>query len=107
MKRLYQYEHTTTSTGAPEGRYRKNDAGDILVVLALDDENSTLTIRAIFETVMTRRMYSDSYEALRLFEICNLEDAASFELAIEKRMFGKVPNALSINEVCIFFYFSL
>ena len=82
--------HTTQET------YRKNNARATLVVLALDDEKSTLTIRATFETIMPRKTYGDSYGALRLFEICNLEDASSFEPAIEKRMFGKVPNAFSI-----------
>ena len=41
-------------------------------------------------------MYTDSFGALRRSEICTLEDAASFELAIEKWMFGKVPHAFYI-----------
>ena len=77
-------------------KHMKNNARAILVVLALDDENSTLTIIAIFETVLPRGTHTDSYGALRLFEIYNLEDAAFFEPVIEKRMFGKIPNAFSI-----------
>ena len=76
-----------------------------MVVLALDDAKSTLTIGAIFETVMPRRTYTASYGANRLFEICNFEDAASFELAIEKRRFGKVPNAFYIINTLINNYF--
>ena len=45
---------------------------------------------------MQRKTYTASYGALRLFEIYNLEDAAFFEPVIEKRMFGKIPNAFSI-----------
>ena len=67
-----------------------------MVVLALDDAKSTLTIGAIFETVMPRRTYTHSYGANRFFEICDFEGAASFELAIEKRTFGKVPRAFYI-----------
>lgn len=86
-------------------KHMKNNARAILVVLALDDENSTLTIIAIFETVLPRGTHTDSYGALRLFEICNLVDAASFELTIAKRTFGKVPNAFYIVNTLFNNYF--
>ena len=76
-----------------------------MVVLALDDEKSTLTIGALFETVMPCRKYTDSYRANRLFEICNFEDAASLELAIEKIMIGKIPNAFYIVNTLLNNYF--
>ena len=94
--------HTT-----PEETYRKNNTRATLVVLALGDETPTLSIRALFETILPRKPYTDSSGALRLFEICNFEDAASFDLAIKKRMLGKLPTTLSIYQVCISFYFIL
>ena len=60
------------------------------------DETSTHSNRTIFDTILPRRTYTDSYGDLRLFEILKFDDAASFELAIEKRMFGKLPTTLSI-----------
>ena len=82
--KLVNIHHTTLKPW----RNRKNIDRAVLVVLVLDEEKSTLTIGDIFETVMPQRTYTASYGALLLFEICNLEDAASFQLAIEKRMFG-------------------
>ena len=80
----------------PEETYGPNKPRATWVVLTLDDEKSTLTIRAIFETIMPRKTYTASYGALRFFLICNFKDAPSFEPVIERRMFGKIPNAFSI-----------